>query len=117
MTWEQMMEAAEEMLADMDTAPEHLPAPLAYVFETAAGTCCTVRNDDFQDILNGLARSEDTVVVKMVACWKGGWPDVPSYGFRKALLALDPKNRETAVLVRTENGDIARTLELLMPGL
>lgn len=114
MTYDQLMEIGKEKLLTVDTAPEYLPGPLVYVLETSSGNVRTIINDDFRDILDTLAQTKDTAVVKVLAMWKDGGADVPSYAFRKALLALDAANAQTGVLVLTESGYSVRALDTLM---
>lgn len=114
MTDMQMMEMAAKELQMVDTAPENLPAPLVYVLETVAGNIHTVVNNDFQKTLDALAQSGDTVVIQLVAMWKGACVDIPSYAFRKALLELDDANRHTKVLLRSERGYITKPLGIMM---
>lgn len=85
-----------------------------YVLETASGNIHTVVNNDFQKTLASLVQSGDTVVNQMVAMWEGECVDVPSYAFRKALLELDDANRQAKVLLRSENGYIAKPIGIMM---
>lgn len=114
MTYEQLMKIAEETLLTMDTFQERLPAPLVYVLETAGGKICRIVNDDFTASLEELKQTEDTAVTKILAVWKGGAVDVPSYAFRKALLELDAANAQAKVLVATGNGYAVKSLAVMM---
>lgn len=108
MTDLQMLEMAAKELRMVDTAS------LVYVMETAAGNIHTVVNNDFQKMLDVMVQANDTVVTKMVAMWKGECVDVPSYAFRKALLALDAANGQTEVILRTESGYITKAIRIMM---
>lgn len=114
MTYERLFELARQELLTMDAAPERLPAPLVYVLETAGGAILRIRNDDFSSALEEMKQTGDTAVSKILAVLKGGTVDVPSYGFRKALLELDGANAGAGVLVLTEGGYVARKLAVLM---
>lgn len=50
----------------------------------------------------------------LVCVWRGLTLDVPSIGLRKALLKLDPANRETELLLRGEEYQV-RTIGSTMP--
>ena len=108
MTDVQMMAMAKKELCLIDAAV------LVYVLETASGNIHTVVNNDFQKTLDVLTQSDDTMVTKLVAMWKEGCVDVPSYAFRKSLLELDDANRQTKVLLRSENGYITKPIEIMM---
>jgi len=116
MQYEQLADIAKEKLLSVNTAPEHLPVPLVYVLETAGGNIQTIINDDFQDVMDLLAREGDTAIVKLVSMWKDGTVDVPSYAFRKALLGLNARNAQTMVLLRTEGGYTEKPIEIMVPG-
>ena len=87
---------------------------LVYVLETVDGNIHIILNNDFQKTLDTMAKANDTVVVKMVAMWQEGSVDVPSYAFRKALLALDPANGQTEVILQTESGYITKAIRIMM---
>ena len=108
MTEMQMLDMAKKELCLIDAAV------LVYVLETASGNIHTVVNNDFQKTLDVLTQSDDTMVTKLVAMWKEGSVDVPSYAFRKSLLELDDANRQTKVLLRSESGYIMKTIEIMM---
>lgn len=111
MTYQQLMEYAGKALMPLSAAPEGLPAPLVYVLETAKGSLYTVINDDYQRVLDTMEREKDTVVDRLIALWKGGVVDLPSYAFRKALGKLDEANVETGILLRTEGGYTEKRLK------
>ena len=108
MTDVQMMAMAKKDLCLIDAAV------LVYVLETASGNIHTVVNNDFQKTLDTMAQANDTVVTKMVAMWQEGFVDVPSYAFRKALLALDAANKQTEVILRTERGYTTKAIRIMM---
>jgi len=98
MTIEQMAALAQTALAPVEHTPDWLPTPLAYVLMTKSGAVHTVINDDFDSTVQSLRESGDTAVQKVLAMWKDGWADLPSYAFRTALLELDPANAETELV-------------------
>ena len=108
MTDMQMLEMAKKELCLIDAAV------LVYVLETASGNIHTVVNNDFQKTLDAMAKANDAVVTKMVAMWQEGSVDVPSYAFRKALLALDAANEQTEVILRTERGYTTKAIRIMM---
>lgn len=98
MTLEQLALLAEQALAPVEHTPDRLPCPLAYVLVTGSGAVHTVINDDFGSTIQSLRESGDTAVQKVLAMWKDGTGDLPSYAFRTALLELDPSNAETELV-------------------
>ena len=107
-----LKELARRALKTVKTVSIHLPAPLVYVMESAKGNIYTVVNDDFDGLLKELADSGDTVMVQALAMFAPGDDvDIPSYRFRKALLALDPENAQTEIIMQ---GRIM-TLKATMP--
>ena len=108
MTDMQMLEMAKKALHGVNAAW------LVYVLETVDGNIHIILNNDFQKTLDTMAKANDAVVAKMVAMWQEGSVDVPSYAFRKALLALDAANGQTEVILRTESGYITKPIEIMM---
>ena len=92
---EQLAAIATSALVSIDHAPDSLPAPLAYVILTKTGAIHTVINDDFENIIQTLRDTQDTAVQAVLAMWKDGALDLPSYAFRTALLELDHSNAQT----------------------
>ena len=62
-----------------------------------------------------LEEQGDTEILCLVALWNNGCVDVPSMHFRCSLLELDPRNGETVMLLRSENGYTVRTVGSAMP--
>lgn len=99
MGFEHLLELASQTLETVDHAPAHLPDPLVYVIQTTGGKTYTVINDDFAHLPDTLRAEGDTTVLAVLAMWKGGQPDLPSYAFRTALRRLNPANSETELFL------------------
>lgn len=112
MTFEQMLALANEALRDMHTVPAGLPSPQVTVLVSATGQIYTAKNDISGAVLNEL--NGDTHIIKLLTLWKSGAVDVAAHAFRAALLAADPKNRETQVLLQGEEGYIVKQLGTLV---
>lgn len=70
--------------------------------------------EDEAAFVKALAESGDGRLLCLVCVWRGLTPDLPSMGLRKALLKLDPANRETELLLRGEGYQV-RTIGSTMP--
>jgi hypothetical protein len=112
MTFEQMLALANEVLRDIHTAPAGLPSSQVTLLVSATGQIYTAPNDTTGAVLNEL--NGDTHIIKLLTLWKSGEVDVPAHTFRTALLAADPKNRETQVLLQGEEGYIVKSLGTLV---
>ena len=114
MTYTQLLKIAEEAIEPMKEYPCTLPGPLVYVLYTRGGNVRTVLNDSFQKELDAMASDGDRVVEKLIAMWKDCGVDLPSFAFRKALLALDAANADAEILIMTDSGFCARYLKKTM---
>ena len=114
MTFEQLLGIAKEALLSVESAPKRLPEPLIYVLETAQNHVYAITNDDYPSVLAEMLQANDTQVSILLAMWKTGGIDVPSYAFCKALLACNAGNAHTEVLVLTEGGYAVRAINTMM---
>ena len=57
-----------------------------------------------------LRTADDTTLSLLVCVWANGAVDVPSYAFRKALLALDATNADCRIFLKGEHGYNERTV-------
>lgn len=55
-----------------------------------------------------------TCIRKLVCVWPAGGVDLPSYDFRRRILALDPHNGDTKILVRGTLGYFSKNLNSTM---
>lgn len=55
-------------------------------------------------VLNDAPWTGDAVITKVVAMWKEGHVEIPSYAFRKALVEANARNAEAEVLLNTDIG-------------
>lgn len=106
---EAMLETAYETLKPVDTASAW-GQPLVYVMLSSKGKAYTVINDDLAGLMKELAESGDTVMKKALAVWKDSGVEMPSYAFRKALLALNPENAKTELQFVSGTRTIAETM-------
>ena len=54
--------------------------------------------------------ADDTTLALLVCVWANGAVDVPSYAFRKALLALDATNADCRIFLKGAHGYNERTV-------
>ena len=111
--FEALLQKAEAVLTADPTAEQ------AIVVQTAGGAMLAFANHnvmagdrtDENAFMEELAKSGDTQIARMVCLWQAGLVvDLPSMTLRKALVELDPGNRETNILLRTGEGYATRTV-------
>lgn len=105
-----MLDTAQRALETVET-PSEWGQPLAYVALSARGNVYTVINNEYEPVLKIMAERGDTVVAKALAMWKGSGVEIPSYGFRKALVDLNGANAKTELLLVSG----VKTIEAAMP--
>ena len=69
---------------------------------------------DTQELLEQLRLKNDVAVHRILCLWQDGNIDIPSFAFRKMLCDLSPKNTETGIFVRMQNGFSTIKLEITM---
>ncbi len=57
-----------------------------------------------------LTQTQDTAVTKLLCRWSDGTLDLPHIQLRKDLLALDPRNSQTQILLQGQAGLLPRSL-------
>lgn len=116
--FEKLFQQAKELLE------AHPAAEQAVVARTAGGAVRCLANhgvtsgstEDENAFVEALAESGDTRVLRMVCLWRTAHTlDVPSMNLRKALLELDPANRETELLLCGEEWNVM-SIGRTMPG-
>ena len=119
----QLLDCARETL---ETSPK-TPFSQAIALKTAKGNTYCFSTPSFTEepeafaaaedrILSALQEREERGVEALVTMWADGCVDLPSYRFREKLLALDPCNRETEILLLAAEGAYAtRSIGTCMP--
>lgn len=104
--FDQLLKIANENLAIIDEAVdvEGLPAPQVTVLLTANDAVYVAVNDVDGTICETLVKNQDTKVVCMLTVWKDGGVDLSSHRFRVALVNMDERNADTAMILQGENG-------------
>jgi hypothetical protein len=69
---------------------------------------------DEQALIDALREAGDTEI-RYIVCYAGGGPDLPSWFFRKELLALHPANGEAKILVSGAFRYLSKTINETMP--
>ena len=105
-----MRSVATDRLSHLDVCIEALPAPQVTVLLSKQGNTYVTENDMDGAICPQLRENGDTQIIKSLTAWKGGQIDLPSYQFRKALLALDEGNRDAELILQGKDGVITRKL-------
>lgn len=111
MTHEELMSLANEALKAAPEPPAHksfLPGPVVYVVETKGGKVHTVINDEFDGLIDTLRSEGDTAVTTLFAMFQENEFEIPSFAFHKALLQLDPENRNAEWLAHGPDGGLVR---------
>ena len=102
--FEQLLQIAKENLTTLNETVDGLPAPQVTVLLTANDTVYIAVNDVDGTICETLVKNQDTKVVCMLTMWKDGGVDLSSYRFRTALVNMDERNTDTAMILQGENG-------------
>lgn len=80
--------------------------------------CCfpiVLKQLDVAPIIDDLKLTGDTRIPYLIHVWKNHWLDLPPYDLRKALLALNPENRDTRLMLIGEESFRILTLAETMP--
>ena len=104
--FEQLLQIAKENLTTLNETVdvEGLPAPQVTVLLTANDAVYVAVNDVDGAICETLVKHQDTKVVCMLTMWKDCGVDLSSYRFRTALVKMDERNTDTAIILQGENG-------------
>ena len=105
-----MRSVATDRLSHLDICIDGLPAPQVTVLRTGQGNTYVTENDIDGAICARLKEKNDTHIVKSLTVWKGGQIDLPSYQFRKALLAMNAQNRDTELILQGKDKIISKKL-------
>lgn len=93
----------------------------AVVFKTSLGNVYhtviqnTGEDKESDKLLAQMKKNEDTHITEMVCVWHEGSVDLPSYDLRVKLLSLNPKNKDSLVLLQGLEKYIVKELDKLMP--
>ncbi len=110
-----MFAIANAELANLNEKIERLPAPQVIVLLTDKNHFYVAVNDVDGTICEAMKREKDTKVVRILAMWKDGSIDLPTFDFRKALVRMDERNLKAGILLNGINGIHIRTLESTLP--
>ena len=102
--FEQLLRIAKENPMTLNETVDGLPAPQVTVLLTANNTIYVAVNDVDGIICEKLVKNTDTKVVCMLTMWKNGGVDFSSHRFRLALVNMDERNTDTAIILQGENG-------------
>ena len=104
--FEQLLQIAKENLMTLNETVDvdGLPAPQVTVLLTANDAVYVAVNDADGRICETMVKNQDTKVVRMLTVWKDGGVDLSSYRFRVALVNMDERNTDTAIILQGENG-------------
>lgn len=116
--FEKLFRKAEETL-QADTSAEQAVALLiadGEIKSFAATPWYGDAPDDLASLARELKKSGNTRVVRMICLWRSGLQvDQPSMALMKALLELDPGNRDTEFFVRRSDRYATRTIGASIP--
>ena len=86
-----MLAIAKERLKELENDSD-LPEAQVCVLITSKGQIALVENNDYASVIEVLTKEKDCVIKQMVAVWKSGGIEIPSYALRKAFYQADAKN-------------------------
>ena len=113
--FDELFNMARAEISGLDEKAESLPAPQVIILFTASNRFYVAANDIDGAICETMKREKDTKVVRILAMWKDGSIDLPSFYFRKALIQMDERNLKAGILLNGINGIHIRTLETTLP--
>ncbi len=113
--FEEMIRIARNELVSINEKADGLPAPQVTVLLTGNNNIYVATNDIDGSIRETLQHSKDTKIVKMVTMWKEGGVDLPSIGFRNALIELDVCNNDTDIILQGKDGVSIKKLAVTLP--
>lgn len=113
--FEELFEIAKNKLAGIDEPVVGFPEPQATVLFTYNKNFYVAVNDMDGFICEELKGKNDTKIVHVLTMWKSGQIDLPSFQFRKALVALDQYNYDIDILLQGNDGYIIKKLWETMP--
>ena len=106
--FERMMNAAEAELSKAEKSQYIQAIVLLSVkgneYSTLIKNALPKEKSDETALLKRIKDLNDTEIRYALCLWQDGGIDIPSYGFRKSLCTLDPKNTETLLFVMTTDG-------------
>ena len=85
------------------------------IYTVVSSHICQGDHTEENACLQRLQQNGNAQLLRLVALWQDGGTDVPSYAFRQALVALDPGNRQTQILMLSERGYHAMVLGATLP--
>ena len=103
---DKLIQISKEKLTMVDETVDvdGLPAPQVTVLLTANDAVYVAANDVDGAICETLKHESDTKVVRMLTMWKDGGVDLSSHRFRVALVNMDERNTDTAIILQGKNG-------------
>ena len=106
--FERMMNAAEAELSKAEKSQYIQAIVLLSVkgneYSTLIKNALSKEKSDETALLKRMKDLNDTEIRYALCLWQDGGIDIPSYGFRKSLCTLDPKNTETLLFVMSTDG-------------
>ena len=106
--FERMMNAAEAELSKAEKSQYIQAIVLLSVkgneYSTLIKNALSKEKSDETALLKRMKDLNDTEIRYVLCLWQEGGIDIPSYGFRKSLCTLDPKNTETLLFVMSTDG-------------
>lgn len=90
----------------------------AIALKTGGGKICSAASTDRQTderIMQALIGAGETRVTHLVAVWKEGCLDIPSYALREKLLGLNKENENALLALQGEGCFVVRTVGSTVP--
>ena len=113
--FDELFAIAKAELVELDERVEGLPNPQVIVLLTDSNRFYVAVNDIDGIICEKLKQENDTTVLTILAMWKDGSVDVPSFAFRNTLVQMDERNLKAGILLNGIDGIHIRTLVTTLP--
>ena len=85
------------------------------LYAACIADACTAQHCEERALLEQMALAEDTHVTHLFCMWQTGEVDLPSLAVRRMVMEMNAQNRDTELLVRTQNGYTSVRLLRTMP--
>lgn len=113
--FDELFAIANAELAILNEKIERLPDPQVIVLLTDRNRFYVAANDVDGTICEAMKREKDTKVIRILAMWKDGSVDLPSFDFRDALIQMDERNLNAEMILNGMGGYHTKTLAVSMP--
>ena len=116
--FDKMWQTSESLLKDISTTKMTQAVVLlsskGKEYSTIIEDVLTEEKNAEKSLVSELRANDDTEICYILAVWKNGCVDVPSYDFRKMLCRLNIENKNAAIFLMGEAGYHTKPLRVTM---